>query len=179
MRRFQYTLEGLRLRVEIKHASVHVPSRGNYMPSAGSPRRRNASASPETLGGMMNSTLAMGRALAAGVHPAVVSFIFASPNTPPTFNASSRIGTQSPMVPPTFGQATLYAQVPFDSSYYPAQYGPYGSSTAPTEGEGTHNHYQYPPVAYHTYPMLPPYVYSQPNEDAHEASSATVRGDLC
>ena len=154
---------------------MHVPNRGNYMPSAGSPRRRKASASPETLGGMMNSTLAMGRALAAGVHPAVVSFIFASPNAPQTFSPSSSLGSHTAVMAPAYAQAPLYAQVPYDSSYHSAQYGPYGLPTAPAEVEGTHNYYQYPPVAYHSYPVLPPYVYSQPNEDA---SSATVRGDL-
>ena len=157
---------------------MHVPSRGNYMPSAGSPRRRGASASPETLGGMINSTLAMGRALAAGVHPAVVAFIFAAPNAQQSFNSSSRTGAQSAAGPSSFEQAPLYAQMPFESPYYQAHYGPYGSPPGQTEADGSHGHYQYPPVSYHAYPVLAPYVYSQTGADAHEASATVVRGDL-
>ena len=134
------------------------------MVSAGSPRRRAGTSSPDSMGGMVNSNVAMGRALASGVHPAVVSFIFSNTTSAQNFSAPTTMATQTNMAPQPI-VAPVYAQVPYEAAYYPTQYGTYSSPAAQSEVEMPSGQYQYPPLTYHPYQVLPPYIYPQPSSD--------------
>lgn len=169
----KFTLEGLRLRVEVKNAPTHVAHRTSHMMSTGSPRRRNETASPESMGGTMNSTLAMSRALAVGIHPNLVSYIFSGIDGGSTYNHATAVTAQANMAPPQM--APVYAQVPYDATYY-NQFGTYGSPARNTEGETSNAHYQYPPNPPYNYTMPTSFAYA--NNDADAASQVAVRGDL-
>lgn len=169
----KFTLEGLRLRVEVKNAPTHVAHRTSHMVSTGSPRRRNETASPESMGGTMNSTLAMSRALAVGIHPNLVSYIFSGIDGGSTYNHATAVTAQANMAPPQM--APVYAQVPYDATYY-NQFGTYGSPARNTEGETSNAHYQYPPNPPYNYTMPTSFAYA--NNDADAASQVAVRGDL-
>ena len=173
----QYVLDGLRLRVEIKHSPVHLSHRANYMVSSGSPRRRTGAVSPEQMGGMVNPSLAVGRALASGIHPALVSFIFSGVTGTQQFSPSSTITTQ-PSIPPPMAPPPIFSQVPYESPYYPAQFGPYGSPTTQGEAECSGGHFQYPPVAFAPYTMLPSYMYHQSVADVTGVDTSTGTADL-
>lgn len=164
---FKFTLEGLRLRVEVKNSPVHVAQRSSHMVSTGSPRRRNETASPEAMGGTMNSTTAMSRALAVGIHPNLVSYIFSGVNGGPAFNHAAAMTAQPSMAPPQV--APMYAQVPYDAAYY-SQFGAYGSPARNTEGEASTAQYQYPPN--------PPYNYTMPTYSNNDADGASQGGPL-
>ncbi|MCJ1396270.1 hypothetical protein MMC18_009159 [Xylographa bjoerkii] len=172
-----YVLEGVRLRVEIKHSPVHLPYRTNYMVSSGSPRRRTGAASPESMGGMVNPNLAVGRALASGIHPALVSFIFSGVTGTQQFAPSTTMTTQSSITLPTVAPP-VFSQVPYDAPYYHAQFGPYGSPATQGEAESSSGPFQYSPVAFAPYTMLPSYMYHQPTADVTGVNSTTAHGDL-
>ncbi|MCJ1403889.1 hypothetical protein MMC11_007112 [Xylographa trunciseda] len=172
-----YVLEGLRLRVEIKHSPIHLPHRGSHVVSSGSPRRRTELASPESMGGMVNSNLAVGRALASGIHPTLVSFIFSGVTGTQQISPSINITTQS-SVPPPAAAPPVFSQVPYDAPYYHAQFGPYGSPNTQGEAEGSSGHFQYPPITFAPYTMLPSYMYHQQNADVAGGDSTTGHGDL-
>ncbi|MCJ1386787.1 hypothetical protein MMC17_009914 [Xylographa soralifera] len=171
-----YVLDGLRLRVEIKHSPVHLPHRANYMVSSGSPRRRTGAVSPESMGGMVNPSLAVGRALASGIHPALVSFIFTGLTGTQQFSPSTAMTTQ-PSIPPPIVAPPVFSQVPYDAPYYHAQFGPYGSPTAQGEAESSGGHYQYSPVGFAPYTMLPSYMYHQSIADVTGGDSTTGNVD--
>ena len=173
----KYVLDGLRLRVEIKHSPVHLPHRANYMVSSGSPRRRTGAASPESMGGMVNPSLAVGRALASGIHPALVSFIFSGVTGTQQFNPSTNMTTQSNIPPPTVAPP-VFSQVSYDAPYYHGQFGPYGSPTTQGEAESSGGHYQYPPVGFAPYTVIPSYMYHQSIADVAGDESTTGNVDL-
>ncbi|MCJ1435696.1 hypothetical protein MMC27_005071 [Xylographa pallens] len=172
-----YVLDGLRLRVEIKHSPVHLPHRANYMVSSGSPRRRNGAASPESMGGIVNPSLAVGRALASGIHPALVSFIFSGVTGTQQFSPSTTMTTQS-NIPPPIVAPPVFSQVPYDAPYYHGQFSPYGSPTTQGEAESSGGHYQYPPVGFAPYTMLPSYMYHQSIAEVTGDDSTTGNVDL-
>ena len=133
----KYSLEGHRLRVEIKESLEHVEQRMSSMVSAGSPRARVDDTSPESITGAINPALAMGRALSLGLHPVNVSYIFygADGNQPPTapvstttpvsMSASSALGTPVAM---NVAHGTVPAwPFPYHPTYYATSYSGYGS----------------------------------------------------
>ena len=117
--------------------------------SAGSPRARGNTGSPESTIGVINPALAMGRALSLGLHPVNVSYIFygadgnQSPSTPGTM--TTPVSMTSPAALSTsvgLNPATVAAPAwpyIYHPTYYPAQYGGYVSSNVQPESEsGVH-----------------------------------------
>ena len=90
----------------------------------------------------------MTRALAAGIPPTLVAQIFDAPGceTAEGFNPTS--------------MTALYPQMPYFASYYPAQYGQYGTQpSVSTEGDQS-NSAVYGPVG-HVHPNVGQYQYPQ------------------
>ena len=157
----------------MKNSPTHVAHRTSHMVSTGSPRRRNETTSSEFMGGTMNSTLAMSRALAVGVHPNLVSYIFSGINGGSSHNHANTMTAQPTMTPPQM--APVYAQVPYEATYY-NQFGAYGSPARTIEGETSNVHYQYPPNPPYNYTMPTTFAYA--DNDADAVSQEAVRGDL-
>lgn len=120
----------------------------------------------------MNSTLAMSRALAAGIHPNMVSYIFSGINGGTPYNHPAAMAAQASMAPPQM--APVYAQVPYEAAYY-SQFGAYGSSVRNAEGETSTAHYQYPPNPPYHYTMPTSFAYA--NNDTDGANQPAPRGD--
>ncbi|MCJ1288114.1 hypothetical protein MMC26_007469 [Xylographa opegraphella] len=172
-----YVLDGVRLRVEIKHSPVHQPHRANYMVSSGSPRRRTGAASPDSLGGMVNPSHAVGRALASGIHPALVSFIFSGVTGPQQFSPTTTMTNQGG-IPPPIVAPPVFSQFPYDPTYYHTQFGPFGSPVTPGEAEISGGHFQYPSIGFAPYTMLPSYMYHQSIADVTGGDASTGHLDL-
>ena len=147
------------------------------MVSSGSPRRRTGAGSPESMSGMVNPSLAVGRALASGIHPALVSFIFSGVTGTQQFSPSTTMTTQS-SIPSSIVAPPLFPQASYDAPYYHAQFGPYGSATTPGEAASSGGHFQYPPVGFAPYTMLPPYMYHQSIADVTGCDASTGNIDL-
>lgn len=133
------------------------------MVSTGSPRRRNERASPESVGGMVNPALAMSRALAAGIHPAVTSYILGTSNTLP-FIPPANSTTHSAL--PIHQMAPIYPQVTYDTPYHTNQFGQFGSPNTNSEDGASNGHYQYPPVNYQAYSLPGSVIYPPPTEES-------------
>ena len=134
----EHSLEGHRLRVEIKESPEHVQQRMSSMGSAGSPRARVDDTLPEYINGAINPALAMGRALSLGLHPVNVSYIFygADGNQSPTasINTTTPVSMSSPATLGTpiamnVANGTVPAwPFPYHPTYYATPYSGYGSS---------------------------------------------------
>ncbi|MCJ1473431.1 hypothetical protein MMC13_002082 [Lambiella insularis] len=167
----EYILEGLRLRVEIKHSPVQMQHRAHHTVSAGSPRRHTGAASSESMDSINSYSLAVSRAFAAGVHPAVVSFIFsgataAQNSNPASVSAHTAIPAPNMAIP-------AYPPVSYDASHYHTQIGSYGTPTAQSEAEVSNCQYQYPQMTFHPYTTHPSYMAPQPGLDMTEGNLPT------
>jgi hypothetical protein len=144
------------------------------MVSTGSPRRRNERASPESVGAMVNPAFAMSRALAAGIHPAVISYILGTSNTLP-FIPPANTANHSAL--PIHQMAPIYSQVTYDTTYHTNHLGQFGSPNTNSEDGASSGHFQYQPGNYQAYSVPGPVMYPPPTDES-TMSVATVRANL-
>ena len=183
----QHILDGFQLRIELRESPDHFPSRNLGHISAGSPRARGVQSSPDISRNMITRETAVARAISAGIHPSAAIQIF----DPQRFEGNDTLDTMTMAHP-------IYPQIPYFTSFYSPQYGPYGASTSATDSEQNSNsmyrplghvhypmsHYPYPPFSggqYHTdYPIPSPYAFHAPIEaNPAVASSSSGQGDVC
>lgn len=136
----KFTLEGTRLRVELRDSTEGIGLQADSAVSSGSPRARGVNASLGSMPGLVDTSVAMGRALSIGIHPAAASFVFFGLNGTQTPAATvntvahpSSIANPTAMTSSAVGSPGYCAfQYP---PYYQGLYTPYGSSTNNIEAE--------------------------------------------